>query len=691
MLRERGFIFMKKNVRIVSACAAALLAMAPVITPLSTVNAADNADDTKASASVVAGDASDIQVTPGENDDVAATDLDFKLDITNAASLTNGASVSDATVSLSSNMGTAKLAKDAKVYIVKADTKITDVASVQKAAVKLLKTGQKYKAVATGVGVEGLYTNQSYEVNTNLDDAKKQTTDNFGNIVNVGMVVSSDFALPDSEIQGTPYFTGVGSGKVIDSAKADLNEDNVSAIIDAIKNTVKAHGGDTKNTEYPNYNLESAIKAQLQAGGMTVNPDGSFKPNAKTFTLTYTTSFANGKNLSIPITFTAKNFKAEESAPVISIKDSDKVEGSDGNFTWKNDAEQDSDLSTDDILGAFEAKSQNDDKNSTKLEVKQSNLNTKVAGTYQVVLEATNDAGKSSQATVTVKVVPKKADDKKADDKKADNKKADDKKADNNKNETNTKPVQATVQYKTDGAIAVYRKDGNKMIKTGLRIKNGAVLDTYGTVTVDGVSYSRVLSNTGVTYVMTKFLDGSYKPEDLSTKTVMHAAWIYNKNGKRANMTSIGAYSKLDVFKDLRKVGNTYVYKIGHNQYVKAGNLDGNPRKLTHNAYVYNSKGHVITLKKTHKVTKKIKGRKVTVRQRIKALIKKGKKLTTFGGSFKIGKSRFYRVGKGQYIKIANLSKAELSKAEAEYEAQVKKTSQQVAANQSANSNQTTD
>lgn len=681
MLRERGFIFMKKNVRIVSACAAALLAMAPVITPLSTVNAADNADDAKASASVVAGDASDIQVTPGENDDVAATDVDLKLDITNAASLTNGASVSDATVSLSSNMGTAKLAKDAKVYIVKADTKITDVASVQKAAVKILKSGQKYKAVATGVGVEGLSTNQSYEVNTNLDDAKKQTTDNFGNIANVGMVVSSDFALPDSEIQGTPYFTSVDGGKVIDSAKADLNEDTVSAIIDAIKDTVKAHGGDTKNTEYPNYNLESAIKAQLQAGGMTVNPDGSFKPNAKTFTLTYTTSFANGKNLSIPITFTAKNFKAKESAPVISIKDSDKVEGSDGNFTWKNDVEQDSDLSADDILGAFEAKSQNDDKGSTKLEVKQSNLNTKVAGTYQVVLEATNDAGKSSQATVSVKVVPKKTDNKKADDKKTDNK----------KDETNSKPVQATVQYKTDGAIAVYRKDGNKMIKTGLRIKNGAVLDTYGTVTVDGVSYSRVLSNTGVTYVMTKFLDGSYKPEGLSTKTVMHAAWIYNKNGKRANMTSIGAYSKLDVFKDLRKVGNTYVYKIGHNQYVKAGNLDGNPRKLTHNAYVYNSKGHVITLKKTRKVTKKIKGRKVTVRQRIKALIKKGKKLTTFGGSFKIGKSRFYRVGKGQYIKVANLSKAELSKAEAEYEAQVKKTSQQVAANQSSNSNQTND
>lgn len=679
MLRERGFIFMKKNVRIVSACAAALLAMAPVITPLSTVNAADNANDTKASASVVAGDASDIQVTPGENDDVAATDVDLKLDITNAASLTNGASVSDATVSLSSNMGTAKLAKDAKVYIVKADTKITDVASVQKAAVKILKTGQKYKAVATGVGVEGLSTNQSYEVNTNLNDAKKQTTDNFGNIANVGMVVSSDFALPDSEIQGTPYFTSVDGGKVIDSAKADLNEDTVSAIIDAIKDTVKAHGGDTKNTEYPNYNLESAIKAQLQAGGMTVNPDGSFKPNAKTFTLTYTTSFANGKNLSIPITFTAKNFKAKESAPVISIKDSDKVEGSDGNFTWKNDVEQDSDLSADDILGAFEAKSQNDDKGSTKLEVKQSNLNTKVAGTYQVVLEATNDAGKSSQATVSVKVVPKKTDNKKTDDKKSDNK----------KDETNSKPVQATVQYKTDGAIAVYRKDGNKMIKTGLRIKNGAVLDTYGTVTVDGVSYSRVLSNTGVTYVMTKFLDGSYKPEGLSTKTVMHAAWIYNKNGKRANMTSIGAYSKLDVFKDLRKVGNTYVYKIGHNQYVKAGNLDGNPRKLTHNAYVYNSKGHVITLKKTRKVTKKIKGRKVTVRQRVKALIKKGKKLTTFGGSFKIGKSRFYRVGKGQYIKVANLSKAELSKAEAEYEAQVKKTSQQATADQSANSNQT--
>lgn len=680
---------MKKNIRIVSACAAALLAVAPVISPLASTVHADDASANSTPVVASGDDSSKIQVTPGDNDDVATTDINLDLAITNADKLTNGSSVSDAAVKLTSNIGTAKLANDAKVYIVKADANITDQASVEKAAVKILKTGVKYKAVATGVGVEGLTDNQAYNVNTNNGDPTKQTSSNFGTIDNAGMVISAEFALPDSSIEGTPYFTGDGD-KVIDKASADLNEDSVSAIINAIHGTVKAHGGDTKNTEYPNYNLDNAIKAQLEAAGMTVNPDGTFKPNAKTFTLTYTTSFANGKTLSIPITFTANDFKAEKGTPVISIKDSDKVDGKEGNFTWKNDVEVGSDLTADDILGAFEAKSDNDDDNSTKLEVESSNLNTKVAGTYQVVLKATNSDNKSSEATVTVTVAPKKDDNtntNKPDDNKGDNNtsKPDSNKPDSDKTD-NDNVVQATVQYKTDGAIAVYRKDGNKMIKTGLRIKNGAILDTYGTVVVDGVSYTRVLSNTGVTYVMTKFLDGSYKPEGLSTKTVMHAAFIYNKNGKRANMSSIGAYSKLDVYKNLRKVGNIYVYKIGHNQYVKAGNLDGNPRELTHNAYVYNSKGHAITLKKTRKVTEKIKGRKVTKRVHVKALIKKGKKLITFGSRFKIGKYEFYRVGKGQYIKVNNLGKAKMSEAQKEYEKQVKEATQKAAQNQASSS-----
>ncbi len=208
-----------------------------------------------------------------------------------------------------------------------------------------------------------------------------------------------------------------------------------------------------------------------------------------------------------------------------------------------------------------------------------------------------------------------------------------------------------TVQYEADGQISVYKKVDGHMVKSGLRVKNGAVLATFGQETVDGVSYTMIVNNRGSMYVQTRFLDGSYKPATRTTKAVMHAAYIYNKQGKRANKSVIHAYSKLTVIGNVQTINNENFYKVGDDQYVKAGNLDGTKRPLDHNAYVYNSKGHAI----------KVKVRKATKHRRArytKAIIKKGKTLTTFGSHFKINGKEFYRVGEDQYIKVANFGKA---------------------------------
>lgn len=623
---------MKKRTRMISACAAALLAVAPVVTPVATAHA----ETTHATAPSDA-TSNEIHVTPGDVDDITNHDVSVDVKVTNAASLTNGSSAADATVDISSSQGTAKLLKDSKVYIVKATDKITDAASVQKAAVKALKTGVAYKAVATNVGVSGLANSTDYNVTLGDGTSKKITSSNFGDLDNLGIVVGSEFALPDNQIPGTPYFTDGDSSKVINSDAMDLDNTTVSAIKKAITSNVKAHGGDTKNTAYENYNLDSEIKAQLEAQGIKVDDNGSFTPKNKTFTFNYSVTFANGKSINLPITFTDKNFKESSSNPVFEVADDSLVSGKDGNYTWKNDVEQDSDLTADQVAKAFKAKANDKSDKSVDVTVDKdaTTLNTKIPGTYNVVLTAKNEDGKTATATVVVKVVAKKT--------------ANDTNPDANTPTATEKDM--TVQYEADGQIAVYKKVNGHMVKSGLRVKNGSVLATFGQETVDGVSYTMIVNNRGSMYVQTRFLDGSYKPAARTTKVVMHAAYIYNKQGKRANESVLHAYSKLTVIGNIKTINNVNFYKVGHDQYVKAGNLDGTKRPLDHNSYVYNSKGRAIKVE-VRKATKHRKARYA------KAIIKKGKILTTFGSRFKINGKEFYRVGKDQYIKVTNFGKA---------------------------------
>lgn len=623
---------MKKRTRMISACAAALLAFAPVVTPVATAHA-ETTYATAPSDDI----SNEIHVTPGSVDDITNQDVSVNVKVINAALLTNGSSAADATVDISSSQGTAKLLKDSKVYIVKATDKITDAASAQKAAVKALKTGVAYKVVATNVGVSGLTNSTDYNVTLGDGASKKITSSNFGDLDNLGVVVGSKFTLPDDQIPGTPYFTDGDSSKVINSDAIDLDNTSVSAIKKAITSNVKAHGGDTKNTAYENYDLDSEIKAQLEAQGIKVEDNGSFTPKNKTFTFNYSVIFANGKAINLPITFTDKNFKESSSNPVFEIDNDSLVSGKDGKYTWTNDVEQDSDLTADQVAKAFKAKANDKSDKSVDVTVdkKATTLNTKIPGTYNVVLTAKNEDGKTATATVAVKVVAKNIA----------------------KNKLTTTEKNMTVQYEADGQIAVYKKVNGHMVESGLRVKNGSILATFGQETVDGVSYTMIINNRGSMYVQTRFLDGSYKPAARTDKVVMHAAYIYNKQGKRTNNSVIHAYSKLTVIGKVKTINHVNFYKVGYDQYVKAGNLDGTKRPLAHNTYVYNSKGHAISVK-----VRKAKHRKARY---AKAIIKKGKTLTTFGSRFKINGKEFYRVGQDQYIKVANFGNATTQAAQA--------------------------
>ena len=113
-------------------------------------------------------------------------------------------------------------------------------------------------------------------------------------------------------------------------------------------------------------------------------------------------------------------------------------------------------------------------------------------------------------------------------------------------------------------------------------------------------------------------------------RTVMHNTYIYDQNGALKNGEyfagqSVGTYG-------IKIIDGKKYYSLGDNSFVKANNISGIKRRLTHNAYLYNAKG-------------KRANRKV---------LKKHKSVVTYGGSVKIHGKRFYIVGKNRYIKKAN-------------------------------------
>lgn len=592
---------MQKKFRMMSAAATALLAVAPVAAPV-----------------IVS--ANTVAVTPGTVDDLESHDLKVNLTVKNAYALADGQNVSNVQTDLSSNIGQAELLSNANVYIVKASDKVTDAASAKAAAVKDLKAGGEYVAVVTDAGLKNLEANKEYNLSIGGDTAKTVKANDFGIINSLGMIKSKSFAVPDSSISGTPYFTKSKSDSVITNAVLDLDYNNVNNMVKAIKDNIDAHGGDSKNTAYDS-DLVTDFTSQLQAQGLTINPDGSFKPNTTKLSVNYIVHFANGKAGTLPVTFNINKDAVDPASPIISVSDSNKASGKDGSFTY-TDLDLNSNTTANDIAKAFKAQASKTDNTAVDVTVQSSNLNTKVAGIYSVVLQAKNKNGKIGYANVSVTV-----------------------KSNNSSNVSVATAKNMTVQYEDGESVPVYKIKDNKAVKSGLELKNGSIVATFGEQTIDGVSYTKIVNDSGSMLVPTKYLDGSYQRQKQTDRKVMHAAYIYNEDGKRKNKTVIHAYSTVATKGDPVTIGKTKFYKVGQNEYIKVGNIDGTRRELAKKAYVYNGKGQVIKTRKGAKYA-----------------IKRGKVITTYGAHFKIGKSNFYRVGKGQYVKTANFGQTVATK-----------------------------
>lgn len=132
------------------------------------------------------------------------------------------------------------------------------------------------------------------------------------------------------------------------------------------------------------------------------------------------------------------------------------------------------------------------------------------------------------------------------------------------------------------------------------------------------------------------------KPQDNTTTTsssnevktnkmLMRKAYIYDEQGNRGSK-SLGAYHTVTVLGGVVQINGKNFYKIGDNQYIALGNVDGTVRTLHHNAYVYNNKGYRVYT----------------------ATLRRGGTVRTYGTRFHINGKSYYRINKNRYVKVAN-------------------------------------
>ncbi|WEV40885.1 DUF1542 domain-containing protein [Lactobacillus sp. ESL0681] len=185
----------------------------------------------------------------------------------------------------------------------------------------------------------------------------------------------------------------------------------------------------------------------------------------------------------------------------------------------------------------------------------------------------------------------------------------------------------------------VYNKYGKRVGKQVL--PKGSDIDTYGSaITIRGQKYY-VIGNGQ--YVKAANLVATLQPRveaevapisiapEAEQKAVMHNAYIYNKYGKRANQVVIKAGSKVTVV-GLTEINGREFYQLADGNYLAAGNIKGQKRTLSHNAYVYSQYGNRMG----------------------KQVLKRHKSITTYGDPISIHGKKYYIIANGKHVKAAN-------------------------------------
>lgn len=580
---------MKKNIKFIGAAAAALLAVAPVVASTATANAAVTVNNAT------------VTETPATNANALTVNVSLNASV--------NSTVSDVLKTVKFSVDGATVNAPAKdVEIVNAST-----GKALEGTDKLNATTQ-YAVKAGSFTITGLTTGKEYTVAGGKigSNAATKTYSAADLSTNSDAFTSASFGLTDSSLTGTPYF--VQDNTVVSSSTVTVDTGSTSTVkVSDVVSAIEAQnfvakvtdGGNAVINDQPD--VTKAVDSALTAAGITVK-DGSFTvPASNVFTVNLTATANNGKSATLPVTV-AFNTKAVSAAekdtyPVISYN-GNKYIGANQAVTLASNASFNNvkvggNVDTTAIKDAFTAVvSTNNDSTKLNVSVDTSKVNTAVAGTYPVTVSATNPSGKTSSVVFNLTV------------------------------------GEAGATYKTVAQEGnVYTVNGNNATQTTDTVSANQSIATFGTVTIGGVSYTRINSANSNKFVPTSV----FTAEQTTSKTIMHVAQYYNKKGEKTTLngkSTVGAYNEVQVVSEPVTINGSKYYKIaGQDAYVKAGNIDGTSRKLTHNAYIYNNKA-----KRVQKNT----------------VLKKGTSKTTYGSSFKINGKAYYRIGKNQYVKVAN-------------------------------------
>ena len=338
---------MKKNLRIISVAAAALLAVAPVAaSAVSTVSAADATTTTTATtttnkptvdltgAGAVSESKDTVNVTPSftltsavaePGTHTVVTPATLKGTITaslNGTSVTADVTNASQQVTLMSNTGYTI------IYKYNSDKSTTNNLGKWNEAAKdvYVKAGNYYQVILTGVGFSFGSANAGKQVTLKLPsdvtvtdaDGKaikdnKVTLDQYGNVTNLIFTVKNIKALNAANTNGVQFYntnSGLIETKGSYMTVANNGTLNVNTLLDNLKKQYKAV--QLQNGELKTFDVTTTaadLTAELTKAGVKVNPAGDFEPDAS-FTVTLTAKSAdNGKVGTLPVTVTVPNGK----------------------------------------------------------------------------------------------------------------------------------------------------------------------------------------------------------------------------------------------------------------------------------------------------------------------------------------------------------------------------------------------
>ncbi len=548
---------MKKNLRIVSAAAAALLAVAPVAASAVSVNAAATTTNTVAPAS--SQEVTDLGTLRGTIVLDRASNTQFSIKLSDAQK--------DAILQLGGDA-----LKDAKPE---------DMKNITVKSASASNSNGEFQQVVTFT-----VNDKAYQVTLNAKFASQQ---------------------------GTPYFYNKDTKTVVnDGSTVSLNKIangfSSSDLLNAIQKHYAWKTSDQSNDTINMTTTASDVESQLVAQGLKRASNGNFDYPANGFNLKLTAKSENGNSTTITVRINASvNYNAPafvfdgnvyyndnvmsngKTSGNLVLKDTDKTKVI-VNGKFNNDA----------VTGAVKAYVQSAygigfDKtpaelaahqqliNSSNIKIDSSKVNPSVAGLYPVTITATNPAGFTSKLTVYAIVMG---------------------------------PTEkAPQEYVKADNTKVYNINGNVVSEAANipALAKGAAVYTFGKVTVNGVEYTRINKEGSNEFVKSSDLTAT-KPDTTvasQSKTIMHNAFYYNKDGKHVDTDKkLTRYNSVTVSPKTTTINGKAYYEVVENgklsgKFINADNIDGTERTLKHNAYVYKTskkRANKVVLKKGDKV-----------------------------------------------------------------------------------------